>query len=108
MTPEDTLQRQLQRAGEARQLLDSRIFQEAKTDLENRLRFLRRDVPITAKEAHTQIILMDQCWGMLLEYFEQIALTGKLAQQHLDETQKQRESWNERLRAFFTSGRSAL
>ena len=108
MTPEDLRQRQIQRAGEARQLLDSRIFQEAKADIESRLAFLRRDVPITSTQAHTQIILMDQAWGMLLEYFEQIALTGKLAQQHLDETQKQRESWNERLRAFFTTGRSAL
>lgn len=104
----EDIQRQLERAGEARQLLDSRLFQEAKADIEGRLSALRRDVPIADTAAHTQIILMDQCWGMLLEYFEQLALSGKLAEQHLAEMKKQRESWNERLRAFFTSGRSAL
>lgn len=108
MTPEDLQRQQIQRAGEARQILDSRMFQEARADIEGTLASLRRSVHISQTDMHTRIILMEQLWARLLDYFEQIGQTGKMAQLNLEEIKKQRESWLQRLREFTTTGRGAL
>ena len=73
------LQTEVARAGEARQILDSALFQAAKAAIEERLLQARRSVPIKDTDMHTRLILMDQLWGSLLDYFEQIALSGKMA-----------------------------
>ena len=108
MTPEDQIQRQIQRAGEARQILDSRLFQEARADIESTLASLRRSVSITSTDAHTRIILMDQLWGRLVDYFEQIAQTGKLASLQVEQEQRKRSLMEQGLAIFRTSGRNAL
>ena len=53
-----TEEQQLQRAGEARQILESPIFQDARKDLESQLAQLRRQVPIGQTEMHTKLIMM--------------------------------------------------
>lgn len=101
-------EKELRRAGEARQILDSSLFREARADIEGKLADMRRRVPITATDMHTRLILMDQLWGYVLDYFEQTAQTGKLAELQLKEAEERRQSWLERMRAFTMSGRGAL
>lgn len=108
MTPEDERAKQIARAGEAQQLLDSRLFQEAKDDIDSTLADLRRTVPISATDMHTRIILMDQLWGKLQDYFVRIAQSGKMASLEIAEQEQRRKSIMDRVLSFRTTGRNSL
>jgi|SRR5579885_2981831 len=103
-----TEEQQLQRAGEARQILESPIFQDARKDLESQLAQLRRQVPIGQTEMHTKLIMMEQVADRFFGYFEQLAYTGKLAQLHLEEQEQKKRSLAERILMFRTTGRGSL
>ena len=103
-----TLEEELRRAGEARQVLDAPIFQAARQDIEAQLAQLRRTVPIRETEMHTRLILMEQLWSNLLGYFEQIAQTGKMAEIQMEERRKQQSLVEKGLAIFRTGGRNAL
>jgi hypothetical protein len=96
------------RANDARTLLGSKLFLEARADIENKLQYLRRSVPITSTEMHTRIILMEQLWGFLLDYFEQIAQTGKLEELRLQDEQRKRTLLEQGIAMFRTGGRNTL
>src|ERR1700761_7466783 len=98
MTPEQ----ELRRAGDAKSVMESAIFQEAKKHLEDQLSALRRVVPIRDTEMHTRLILMEQLCGQFFGFFELLAQTGRMAEMHLEE-QRQRQSLLERGVAMFRS-----
>jgi hypothetical protein len=96
------------RAGEARQILDSRIMLEARKNLEEQLSHLRRAVPIKDADMHTRLILLEQMYGHLMGWFEQIAQTGKMAEIQLREREQQRNLSELNLKAFHEMGRNAF
>jgi hypothetical protein len=104
MTPE---QERL-RAGEARQMIDSTLFQCARQDLEEKLAQLRRTVPISSTEMHTRLILMEQLKEQFFSYFEQIAQTGKLAEIQLEQERQRRSLLEQGIAMFRTSGRNGV
>lgn len=103
-----TSEQELRRAGDARQVIDSVIFQEAKTSLEDQMAHLRRSVPIGATEMHTRLILMEQIAGQFFGFFEQLAQTGRMAELHLDEQRRQQSLMEKGLAIFRTGGRNAV
>lgn len=104
MTPEQ----ELLRAGEARQMLDSALFQAARKDLEEKLAQLRRTVPISSTEMHTRLILMEQLKEQFFGYFEQIAQTGKLAEIQMEQERKRRSFLQEGIALFQRNGRNGV
>lgn len=100
------LQTEIQRAGEARQILDSPLFQAAKAAIEERLLQARRAVPIKDTDMHTRLILMDQLWGSLLDYFEQIALSGKMADIQLRDAEARQTLAQQGIAMFRRFGRN--
>lgn len=96
------------RANDAKTILNSPLWQEAKKDVEGKLEYLRRSVPITATDMHTRIILMEQLWGFLTDYFEKIAQTGQIEALRLQEEQRKRSLIEQGIAMFRSGGRNAL
>ena len=91
MSPEE----ELIRAGEARQILDSRMFQEATRRITESLASQRRQVPMANADMHTRLILTEQLWGNIIDWLEQTVETGKFA----DFAIQQQRSIKERMKA---------
>lgn len=104
MTPEQ----ELHRAGEARQMLNSTLWQEARADLESKLAQLRRTVPISSTEMHTRLILMEQVKEQFFGYFEQMAQTGRMAEIQMEQDRQQRTLIERGIAMFRTGGRNAV
>lgn len=85
MTPEQ----EIIRAGQAHELLNSPLFKDAKAMIEDSLAQQRRKVGIRDDDMHTRLILTEQLWMNLQDFFLQIAQTGQLAQFEI-ERQKRR------------------
>lgn len=102
-----TLEQEIQRAGEARQLLDSPLFMAARENLRAQLTERRRIVPMVETQMHTRLILAEQLMGYFFDYFEQIAQTGKLAQMKLEEEAKRRSLMEQGIAMFQRMGRNA-
>lgn len=99
---------ELARAGEARQMLNSSLFQEARASLESQLAQVRRSVPISATEMHTRLILMEQLKEQFFGFFEQLAQTGRMVELQLEEQRHQRGLIEKGIAMFRTSGRNAV
>ncbi|HTO43138.1 MAG TPA: hypothetical protein VML56_03605 [Burkholderiales bacterium] len=108
LNDQELRERELRRAGDARQILDAPLFQEAKRDIEDQLRELRRVVPIRDTEMHTRLILMEQLWRNLLGHFEQLAETGRMADLQLEEKRRQQNLIERGIAMFRTGGRNAV
>lgn len=104
MSPEQ----ELHRAGEARQMLNSTLWQEARADLESKLAQLRRTVPISSTEMHTRLILMEQVKEQFFGYFEQMAQTGRMAEIQMEQDRQQRTLIERGIAMFRTGGRNAV
>lgn len=102
MTPQE----EIARAGEARQVLEAPIFLAARKNLEEQLQTLRRNAPIKDSDLHTRIILMEQIFGYLMTYFEQIAVTGKMAEVTLRQEEERRSFLDRGLALFQARGRN--
>jgi hypothetical protein len=102
MTPEQ----EVQRAGEARQIIQSPIFIQAKEHLIGQLRESRRMVPMTATDMHTRLILAEQVMGYLFDFFDQIAQTGQLADMRLQEEERRRSLMEQGVAMFRKMGRN--
>lgn len=81
MAPEE----EVVRAGQAAQVLDSPIFQEAKQRILEGLQTQMRAVSITDEKMHTRLILTLQLWGTLEGYLNSVRETGRLAQFQIDQ-----------------------
>jgi len=67
------------RGGEAARLLDSPLFKECCAHIEETMAEQRRAVPLRETEMHTRLIMMEQLYGNFLDFFQQIAQTGRIA-----------------------------
>lgn len=67
------------RGGDAARLLDSPLFKECCETIERTMAEQRRSVPLRETEMHTRLILMEQLYGNFLDFFKQIADTGRMA-----------------------------
>lgn len=101
------LNTEVRRAGEARQILDSTMFKDALADLDSQMKNLRRAVPIKETEMHTRLIMMEQLYGYLIAYFEQIAVTGKMANIQLEEQSMRQKMMEQGVAMFRKLGRNA-
>lgn len=99
------LNSEVHRAGEARQILDSPMFQAAKTNMEAQLAQVRRSVPISDTDMHTRVILMEQLYANFISYFEQIAQTGRMAEIQLRQEEEKRSMLERGIAMFRTQGR---
>jgi hypothetical protein len=93
MNPEQ----EIARAGEAEQILHSKMFQEAKAFIESSLANQRLSVPIKDTEMHTRLIIAEQVWGKFLGFFAEVAESGKLARIQLTNDRNMKE----RVRSLF-------
>jgi len=97
------------RANDAKALLNSTLWQEAKASVEGKLQqYIRSISPAASTDAHTKIILMYQLWGDLQGYFEQIAQTGDLEGFHLREMERRKSLIEQGIAMFRSGGRNAL
>lgn len=76
MSPEE----EMIRAGEARQILESRMFQEACSRITESLAAQRRQVPLRDTDMHTRLIITEQLWGNLNDWLQQAVETGRFAE----------------------------
>jgi hypothetical protein len=102
MSPEE----EVIRAGEARQILDMPIFKAARANLETQMAAARRAAPIKDADMHTRLILLEQLTANFFEYFEQIAVTGKMAEITLRQAEERRSFLDHGLALFKARGRN--
>ena len=95
-----TPEQEVARAGEARRLLDSPLFIEMRVRVESTMAAQRRAVPVRDTDMHTRLILMEQLWGNVIDFFEQTAQTGQMAQLQI----QQQRSIAERMKQQFANG----
>lgn len=104
ITPEE----ELRRAGEARQVIDAPVFQAARADFYRKLEQARRSAPLAAVELHTKLILMEQVADQFFGYFDQLAQTGRMAEDFLADQQRQRGIRERAIQMWQHLGRGAL
>lgn len=104
MSPEE----EIVRAGEARQILGSRMFKDACANIEEQLATMRRSVPIKDTDMQSRIILMEHMYVLLTSWFQQIVDTGKMADITLRQREQQRYLSELNLKAFHEMGRNAV
>lgn len=71
---------ELIRGGDAARLLDSPLWKEMREKIEGTLADGRRTVPLREVEMHTRLIITEQLWAKMLEFFQEIADTGRMAE----------------------------
>lgn len=74
-----SLESEVARGGEAQRLMDSQMFKDMCANIQSQLSAQRRAVPLNATDTHTKLIITEQLWGKILDYFQEIADTGKFA-----------------------------
>lgn len=104
MTPEQ----EIIRGRDAQTLLDSTLFREARAFIEENMQNLRRHVPMSDKDMHTRLILMEQLWGNLLGWFQQVALTGKFAELEIEKKSRMQRLQDLGVSMFSKTGRGSI
>jgi hypothetical protein len=75
-TPEE----EIVRAGEAKRIIESAMWQEAIRHIDGSLAAQRQAVPLRETEMHTRLIIAEQVFVKLQEFFQQIVDTGQMAE----------------------------
>lgn len=81
-----TPEQEVIRAGQARQILESSLFKEMRQNIETQLAANRRAVGVRDTDMHTRLIITEQLWGNLMDFFEQTAQSGKIAEVQIQQT----------------------
>lgn len=81
------------RAGEAAQVLDSRIFKEASQRIRDGIHDQMMAVPLSESTMHTRLVVALQLWGQLERYLEQVKQSGDLAAFQIEQDAKKRRFW---------------
>jgi hypothetical protein len=84
------LEDEVKRGGDARQVLESTIFIEARKHVLDGIETQMRRVPMADQTMHTRLILALQCWDALEKYLEQIKQTGEIADFQLEQAERKR------------------
>jgi hypothetical protein len=71
---------EITRGGDAAQVLDSKIFVEAKQAVLEGIQRQMKAVPMSDQTMHSRLIMLLQCWTTLESYLEQVKQTGEIAQ----------------------------
>lgn len=90
MAPEE----EIIRAGEAAQVLDSRIFREASQRIREGIQSQMMSVPLSEATMHTRLVTALQLWGQIERYLEQVKQSGELAAFQLEQDAKKRRFWS--------------
>lgn len=80
MTPEE----EIRRGAEADMILNHPLFKEALQHIDTTLAYRRDQVPPTAKDMHTALILAEQMWNQIKKYIQEVADSGKLGRLSLE------------------------
>lgn len=75
-----TPQEEIIRAGEAKQIIESRLWAEACAHIDANLAVQRQSVPLRETDMHTRLIIAEQVWGQFKDFFQQIVDTGQMAE----------------------------
>jgi D-serine deaminase-like pyridoxal phosphate-dependent protein len=88
MSPDE----EITRGGDAAQVLDSKIFVEAKQAVLEGIQRQMKAVPMSDQTMHSRLIMLLQCWSTLESYLDQVKQTGEIAQFQIkqDEERKSR------------------
>lgn len=86
MSPEE----ELIRAGDAKSVIDSTIFTEARKQVLEGIQSQMRRAPVADNVMHTRLILTLQLWTALEDYLNGIVQTGEIAHFQIEEEKKRR------------------
>lgn len=75
-----TPQEEIIRAGEAKQIVESALWLEACQFIDQSLAAQRQAVPLRETEMHTRLIIAEQVWVKLKDFFQQIVDSGQMAE----------------------------
>lgn len=75
-----TPQEEIARAGEARRIIESQMWLDAAKHIEESLAAQRQSVPLRETEMHTRLIIAEQVWVKLQDFFQQIVDSGQMAE----------------------------
>lgn len=81
------------RGGEARQIVESRMWAEACARIDESLAAQRKAVPLRETEMHTRLIIAEQVWDQFKSFFKEVADSGRFADLQI----QQQRSLKERL-----------
>ena len=85
------LEDEVRKGGDARQVLDSAIFLEARRRVLEGIERQMCAVPLADGTMHTRLIVMRQCWDALEKYLEQIKQTGEIAEFQLQQQEERKK-----------------
>lgn len=86
-------QEEVIRGGQARDVLDSPIFNEAKQRVIDGINAKMRSVPLTDEKMHTKLIMLLQAWNSLESYLDQVKETGKMADFQIESDKRKLRLW---------------
>lgn len=75
-----TPQEEIIRAGQAKEIVQSALWAEACEHIEESLAAQRQAVPLREVEMHTRLIIAEQVWVKLKDFFQQIVDSGQMAE----------------------------
>jgi hypothetical protein len=102
-----TPQEEIRRAGDARHVIDNPVFQDAKKEIYDKLRHVRRTISTNVSpEQIADLVRVEQVADQFFDYFELVLQTGKMAEAHLAEQQSQQTLRERGLALFRTIGRN--
>lgn len=104
MTPEE----EIRQAGAAQRIIEEPLFKKAREDVYAQLRASRIGAATTDTALHSKLILMEQIADRFFGYFDAIAKSGKLAQLNIDEMERHRQGFRERMMAYARFGREGI
>lgn len=92
-----TAEEELTRGRQALAVLENEIFKEACALIEGGLASQRQRISMNDTDAHTRLILTEQLWLGIKDHLQQIADTGKWAQDEVNRQERERNSFLRRI-----------
>jgi hypothetical protein len=86
MTPDE----EIVRAGQAREIVESSLWQEAKHKIEDGIRNQMLSVSSTDLEMQARLVSTLKIWNQLERYFQSIVESGRMAEYQVEQDRKKR------------------
>ena len=105
MTPEQ----EIRRAGDAKHVIDNPVFQDAKKEIYEKLRHVRRTISTNVSpEQIADLVRVEQVADQFFDYFELVLQTGRMAEDHIAQDRAQQGLKERGLALFRTIGRNVF
>jgi hypothetical protein len=105
MTPEQ----EIRRAGDAKHVIDNPVFQDAKKEIYEKLRHVRRTISTNVSpEQIADLVRVEQVADQFFDYFELVLQTGRMAEDHIAQDRAQQSLKDRGLALFRTIGRNVF